>query len=369
MIVFWMVAAGLSAIAAALMLAGARKGERRALAGEDPSIEVHRRQLAEIDDLVGRGLLSEGERQEARAEAGRRLLTAADRGAEISGPGGRRIALLAASAAPIVALGLYLAVGSPGLPDAPFTARVAGWRASDPSTLTAAQIAAVLSELSKTRPNDAELLRNLALARQGSGDLYGASSALRRAVAVKPDDPALWTALGETFMALSDGQVGADARQAFGRALQLDPRAEVPRYSLAMADIGEGRVAQGLAGWKSLLAGLSRDDPRRAGLAADIAVVERTGALPKAGGPASAVGEAPGVVPEMQDAIKGMVAGLAARLEANPEDVDGWARLIRAYTVLGNIPKRDEALARARKQFEDRPDQLKRLNSASEAPQ
>ena len=33
--------------------------------------------------------------------------------------------------------------------------------------------------------------------------------------------------------------------------------------------------------------------------------------------------------------IEGMVASLAKRLESEPDDVDGWLRLIRSYVVLG----------------------------------
>ena len=40
-----------------------------------------------------------------------------------------------------------------------------------------------------------------------------------------------------------------------------------------------------------------------------------------------------------------MVAGLAARLKAIPNDAAGWQRLIRAYTVLGERDKAQAALA------------------------
>ena len=40
--------------------------------------------------------------------------------------------------------------------------------------------------------------------------------------------------------------------------------------------------------------------------------------------------------------VESMVDGLAARLEAAPDDLDGWLQLARAYTVLG---RNNEALA------------------------
>jgi cytochrome c-type biogenesis protein CcmH len=51
---------------------------------------------------------------------------------------------------------------------------------------------------------------------------------------------------------------------------------------------------------------------------------------------------------ERQDMIRGMVAQLAARLEENPYDVEGWERLARSYRVLGDSEKAAEAEATVR---------------------
>lgn len=45
--------------------------------------------------------------------------------------------------------------------------------------------------------------------------------------------------------------------------------------------------------------------------------------------------------------IEGMVAGLAMRLEADPSDIEGWARLIRARIVLGDTAQAERDLAAA----------------------
>ncbi|MFZ2871392.1 tetratricopeptide repeat protein, partial [Zavarzinia sp.] len=42
---------------------------------------------------------------------------------------------------------------------------------------------------------------------------------------------------------------------------------------------------------------------------------------------------------ERQAMIEGMVARLAERLQAQPDDIDGWLRLARAYDVLGKAPE------------------------------
>jgi cytochrome c-type biogenesis protein CcmH len=50
---------------------------------------------------------------------------------------------------------------------------------------------------------------------------------------------------------------------------------------------------------------------------------------------------------ERQKAIRGMVESLAARLEAEPNDVEGWRRLGRAWLVLGEREKAKAAYAKA----------------------
>jgi len=52
---------------------------------------------------------------------------------------------------------------------------------------------------------------------------------------------------------------------------------------------------------------------------------------------------------EQSSAIQGMVDNLAARLAQNGQDVDGWLRLVRAYSVLHEEDKAKAALSDARR--------------------
>jgi cytochrome c-type biogenesis protein CcmH len=114
MIAFWVAAGLLSAAAAILILYRAAQAAARA-APADTTPVFYRRQLAEIGDLADRGLIGEDERRSAEVEAGRRMLSAADQPTETWSTAPNRIPILiAAIAAPALALGLYLAVGAPG---------------------------------------------------------------------------------------------------------------------------------------------------------------------------------------------------------------------------------------------------------------
>lgn len=371
MFAFWIAAAALSAAAGWLMLNASRAAGLRA-AGGDPTLAVHRRQLAEIDDLAARGLLPESEVRAARAEAGRRLLAAADAPvkdtpeSEESATAGRRLALTAAVAAPLLAATIYMVIGSPQLNDKPYAARLAEWRASDIETLDVPRLAAILRAVTAERPNDPEAFHKLATIELAAGDPLAASTALRRAVALDPKRPELWALLGETFVVQAEGRVDADARRAFAEALKLDAGNTSARYFLARADLQDGKVAEGLAGWRSLLAALPTAKPDEAAtrdaLANEIAAVEKAGGLPT---PAAAAAETG--LPDAA-AIRGMVEGLATRLQSQPDDPAGWVKLVRAWTVLGETEKRDAALARARTRYKDNPDVLQALDQAAEAP-
>src|SRR3954469_6370894 len=119
MIAFWATAGVLSAAAAVLILFRAARAAAHAAPADTTSV-FYRRQLAEIGDLADRGLLGEGERKSAEAEAGRRLLAAADAPADAWSAGGQRnLVLAAAIAAPALAVALYLGLGAPGRTDQP----------------------------------------------------------------------------------------------------------------------------------------------------------------------------------------------------------------------------------------------------------
>jgi cytochrome c-type biogenesis protein CcmH len=57
-----------------------------------------------------------------------------------------------------------------------------------------------------------------------------------------------------------------------------------------------------------------------------------------------------------------MVARLADRLKQDGSDIDGWLRLVRAYTVLGERDKAQAAVADAKRALAAEPDKLKRID-------
>lgn len=268
MIVFWLLAGLLAAgVAFAIVFTASRA---RPEADSAPEVALYTRQLEEIDAQHAQGLLGDDERRAARAETGRRLLAAADAAAPESRPATRagRLTLLAvAAAAPLVALAVYVAIGSPGAPDQPYAKRLADWRQSDLTALAPAQLAAVAEGETRSRPTDPDAWRMLGAARLLADDGFGAVQALERAARLR-GTAADWAALGQ---ALAVGGEAASARQAYGEALARDPASVEARFGLAQLRRQAGDEAGGRAAIAAIAQSLPADDPRRAALEAELA--------------------------------------------------------------------------------------------------
>lgn len=277
---FWIATGLMAALAGLVVLVGARRGMDRLSSALTSAAPAH--ELDELDRLKARGLLDEAGWAAARAEAGRRILSAGRQDAAqaqplTARPSDRLWVMGGLGLGVAAALGLYVAIGSPGLPDQPYEQRVTQWSGSL-DALEPAQIAAVAARVVRERPGDAEALSMLGAARFEAGDPIGAVSAFRRVLALTPDDAQSWARLGESLVMASDGQIGADAQAAFTEALKHDPGQLGARFFLGEAALRRGDVVQTRVFWTPLIEALESGDPRRADL------VARLGALQAANG-------------------------------------------------------------------------------------
>lgn len=353
MVLFWVVAGVLAAAAAGLILL---RAARAATVGPDPAQALYRRQLSEIDDLVDRGLMGEVERKSVQAEAARRLLVAADTPSAAWTADGkaRGLALAGALAAPALALGVYLNLGSPGLADQPYAKRLEAWRSADLAGLTAPEIAAVLRQATAERPREAEGFRLLGLAEAASQNPIAAARALRKAAALAPDRADIWRMLGQASVVEAEGKVDAEAKAAFEKVLALQPGDPAARFFLAQAKLDAGDASAAAADLRALLAESPPDFEGRKDIEVALAKAENR--------PPPVTAD-----PAQLAMIQGMVASLAGKLAANPNDPDGWVRLVRAYAVLGDAARRDDAYATARARYSEKPEVLQQLDEAARA--
>jgi len=339
----WIVMAALTAAASLAILVPLYRGRPRSRPDGAEKLSIYRDQLAELDRDLARGLIAESEADAARTEIARRLLRA-DEAAGAEEPKGERGGRLGLAAAlgvmPIVALGTYLLVGSPWLPDQPLAARLDA--ATDQQDV-AALIARVETHLA-TNPEDGRGWELLGPVYIRLGRLDDAVRAFSNALRILGPTAEREANLGEAITRANDNIVTQEARAAFERALARDATAVRPRFYLAVALDQEGRREEALAAWKDLLQGAPEG-------AAWVSVA-RDAVARLEGAPAPTeddVAAAAGMSEQERTAmIGGMVDSLAAKLEADPSDAEGWARLLRSYMVLGRKDEAQAALEKAR---------------------
>ena len=167
--------------------------------------------------------------------------------------------------------------------------------------------------------------------------------------------------------------VTEEARRALERAHALDETLIEPRILIAIAKEQDGRFAEAVADWRALLATADANAPWRAMVEARIEAAEaQLAGKPVAGteesskerGPSAAdIAAAQDMSPaERQAMVERMVEGLATRLEQDGNDLAGWLKLVRAYSVLDRKDEALKALERAKSQFGGNTQALEQLD-------
>jgi cytochrome c-type biogenesis protein CcmH len=196
------------------------------------------------------------------------------------------------------------------------------------------------------------------------GDGAASAEAYRKAARIEPDNAENWSSLGEALQTGSRTVV-PEAAQALAKAIALDPSDARARYFLAVQKDLSGDHKGALADWSALLRDTPPGAPWEADLRRTIAETAKRNNLPApAVAPASPAAAAiPGpsqeqlaaagsIPPSEQDRMAhAMVDRLAARLAANPNDADGWIRLMRSRAVLNDPAGARQALASGLKTF------------------
>ncbi|MDQ1155538.1 c-type cytochrome biogenesis protein CcmI [Brevundimonas sp. SORGH_AS_0993] len=259
MIAFWMMTGLAAALAALLVMAGARRGADPATSAESAAAV---REIEELDRLKARGLLDEAAYVAARAEAGRRLLAQEAAAAPVVGARDRLWVMGGLGLVVAGALGLYVVTGTPGLPDQGYEHRVDDW-STRLETLSPPQLAAVAARVVRDRPDDKQALAMLGAARFAADDPLGAASAFRRLIDRDPKDAQAWARLGESLVRANDGQIGGDAEAAFAQAVRLDPDQLGARFFLGEAALARGDAQTTRLMWTPLIGALDPADPRR----------------------------------------------------------------------------------------------------------
>lgn len=363
----WLIFAVLTALCLMIVLLPlARSSGKRVQRGEF-DLEIYRDQLRQLEREIEAGVLDEAEAEAARLEVSRRLLAAAPKnGGSASTPATNPSYLPRVAAAgvavgvPLLALSVYIAVGSPNLPGSPFAARQ---QAAIEQQDMAALIVKVEEHLRKN-PVDGRGWKIIAPAYLQQGRFRDAAAAYGRVLDIQGRDPEVLTSYAEALVMSQQGLVTEQARAAFLEAVLQDRAQFKAVFYLGLAESQDGRPREAIKLWQKLLDEGAKNAPWRPVVEAQIRVAQNT----LTGAPqltdeqlASAENLSDN---ERNEMVEAMVSRLATRLEENGKDLDGWLRLAQAYVVLGRKDAARQALDKAQGNFVDDAASLNRIKQA-----
>jgi cytochrome c-type biogenesis protein CcmH len=402
-----------------------RRLDQHRAAAAAGDVEVYRDQLLEVEKDASAGLIDGDDAETARVEIKRRLL-AADRAeqpvlARLSISEKNFAVIAVAGIVVLGSVGLYALNGSPELPSAPTYSQSA--RTSAPSVVDQLAAATGLQPSADQLPAqsrvplgtvDEMLDRLVARLKQNPADPEGwrmlgwsyfsterfaeAAAAYAKVIELVPDNAGFRSARGEALVRAADGLVTDDAKAAFTKALQLDPKDARARFFIGLTKEQSGARTQALDDWIAILNDADTSEPwyadlvqRADELATDIGVdlsarlrrpqvagaggtqgpltqsqTPQTGGTNLRGPTTDDIRNAEAMAPSDRNAmIRGMVDRLASRLDQSPRDVEGWVKLIRSRKMLGEADAATAALHRALDIFKDAPLEQGRIAAAA----
>jgi cytochrome c-type biogenesis protein CcmH len=315
-----------------------------------PELEAYKLQLAELGREEERGTLGKEEAEQSRTEISRRLLRAnrqkgaADAARSESDFNAYSAYFALAGAIAIGAAGLYFYFGAGGMPDEPLEARLSVPPEQQPIAI---QIANVEHRL-RANPQDALGWTVIAPVYFRTQQFNKAAEAYRRAMRLGGEDEDKLLGLFESLTFANDGVAPADAKPALDSALARNPKSLRGRFWQAILARQDDRKADAERIFREMLSENIPDGWKGV-------IGKQLAALGAEPGSASAAPQTQAGEGGQAAMIRGMVARLAARLQQNGADLDGWLKLIRSYAVLQETDKAQEAAASARAQFASEP--------------
>lgn len=357
----------LCALISAALLAVAALWHRRPppVQGLDHAKALYAAFTADTERRMARGDIDADLAEEERVEAARALLKAEAGATPLPSPLKPWMGAAGCVCVAAAVFGTYILVGHPWLSDQPYAARLAGWTqaAAFPDCQPAQTYEARVDDWLKGAASRPELppVEGLAAAVKASGkacetvpaywllrgridklagSFYASNQDFAQAYKAAPQAFTAWSEWGESVALFARSDETADARRLFEQALKADPNDMRAHYYLGRADLTKGDYPAARGHFKAALAGLSPTDGRVAEVRAELAATDQAEAAQGA-----------------TDArIRGMVASLSAQLKADPENAEGWARLLRSYDVLHDDAARAKALADMQAHYRNRPE-------------
>jgi cytochrome c-type biogenesis protein CcmH len=341
--IIWLSFAVLTTATTAALLHALSSGRASPVRHASNATRVYRDQLLELDRELKAGRIMPGEYELAKAETARRLFRAADDNTPDGEPSSRinaAVRLSIVALLPLLSIGMYVALGRPELPSMPLQKRL-----DNPDRDLAVLVRKTEMHLARY-PEDGrgwDVIAPVYLRLNRADD---AEKAYRNAIRLLGPNAGRLRGTAEALMAESNGKITEETRQALERSLSIEPNNPRTRFYIALGMEQAGKTADARAAFEAIVKDSPEDAPWLSLINEHI--MKDGGTL--AGdvkAPYSQVAAAKNVEPtDPTQMIRGMVESLDAKLSEDPNNFEGWMRLVRSYAVLNDKDRAAGALKR-----------------------
>ncbi len=317
------------------------------VSGQQLNVAIYREQLDALDADLARGTIAAQEHETARDELQLRMLDDAQdvpATAAVSRKGSKITAVAVSLLVVLGAGGMYRWLGTPA--------------AIDPVSAEKAQRDQVLQMVNdlagrlKANPDNPRGWAMLARSYKVMGRLDDAMQAYGKTGNLLATEPDLMADYADLLAVRAGDKLEGAPIELVRKALVINPKHPMSLMLAAAQSYRDGKFAQAIAYWETLLTIVDPQSQDAEQVQAYIADARDKGGLPvgKTKTPVAKAPEAqaaPAGQPDKAQILQ-MVERLAARLKSNPDDLAGWTMLARSYRVLGRVEDAEMAESKAR---------------------
>ena len=328
---------------------------------------VYHDQLNEIERDIKRGLLSLPDGEALKAEIEKRIednkknikVGFENNSKKTSSRLPRAMAIVVVGTIPIISYGLYFHLGSPEKPDLPYSERQFS---SSVKTVDTGMDRLVRDLRDRLDQNPNQLKGWILLGKSlVSLKLYSdASNAFKRASKIEPNRSDIAASVAETSFMAQGGEFNQEVRYFFKLAQKINPREHKALYYLGLDSFMEKEYSTAIQYWVDLISISPVGAPWLDSVRGRLIMASKASKLkissfvsrlksqrlndnqqnPESGPTQEDIKNANDMSEkERENFIRSMVDRLAERLKSEPNDLNGWRRLARAYRVLGEKQK------------------------------
>jgi len=306
--------------------------------------KLYKARISEVETELEIGRIDEASAEALKAEEARRLIKVSEKtSASLLSSNNKLPIILAALSLPLISIPFYYNTGYPEL----VSKIEKNADANTPPTMS--DLLRVAEKSLEENPDDANGWKAVAPVYVRMSRYDDAIKAYENILRVEGRKPEFLIKLADVYIEKTKGQIDQSAKQLIDETLKIDENNPIATFYTGIHALQAGREDETRRIWQGMIDGAKGDEnwyPIIKDRLNKLALLKENKTLSSVNEEAAATIKE--LEPDEQIAmIAQMVSNLEDKLADDPENKEGWAMLIRSYTILGRNEDAKKAFAKA----------------------